>query len=111
MRRSLSILAAAVIGITGALAGAAPAQAGAIRAAPAVLDQTGPSAGIVQVHKRNRYHRHVQRYHRHYRPHRRVVRRYYHQPYAYYPAPYYYRQRPGISLQFSFGGGHGYRHW
>lgn len=112
MRRSLSILAAAVIGITGALAGIAPAQAGAIRAAPAVLDQSGPSAGIVQVHKRHRAHRHARKHHHHHYAYKRpyyprYVKRYYH-PYAYYPR---YYSRPGVSIQFSFGGGHHYRHW
>ena len=104
MRRSLSILAAAVIGITGALAGIGPAQAGAIRAAPAVLDQSGPSAGIIQVHKRKRHHRHrrgrvvyvVPQYVPVYPVHRYRSHR------------YYGYGSPGISLNFSIGGGHRY---
>lgn len=105
MRRSLSILAAAVIAITG-VASNAPAQA-AMRAAPAVLDQAGQNADIVQVHRkryRSNYRRYSQ-YRHHHRP--QYVRRYYDYPYAYYPYRRY--REPGFSIQFNLGGGrHGY---
>lgn len=105
MRRSLSILAAAAIAIAGS-ASFLPAQA-ATRAAPAVATQAASDSAIVQVHGRR--YREARR--GHYRPYRRLARRHYHQPYAYYPRPYYYG-RPGVTVQFSFGGpsyGHGYR--
>lgn len=105
MRRSLSILAAAVIAITG-VASNAPAQA-AMRAAPAVLDQAGQNADIVQVHRRRyrgaRYYRYDD-----YRPRRYVRRHRHYEPYAYYPR---YYGRPGVNFSFSFGGGNRYHGW
>ena len=114
--RCSSILAAAVIAITG-VASTGPAQA-ATRAAPAVLDQTGQNADIIQVH-RKRY-RGARYYFRDDddddEGRRRFVRRHHYQPYAYYPYAYYpYRHfgGPGLSIQFGFGGGDhwGGRHW
>jgi hypothetical protein len=103
------MLAAAVIAITGAATSFTPAQA-VTRAAPAVLDQAGPSAGIVQVHRRHRARGAHYHGYKHYRPHRRHhARRHRHyRPYAYYPKAYYphYYRRPGVTFSFSFGGGH-----
>ena len=108
MRGYRTVLAAAALAVAGVMAGA-PAQAAAIRATPAVQVDKADS-GVQLVHKR-RYRndgRYYRRYVRRYDRPRYVYKEYYPRPY--YGYPYYYDRRPGVSLQFSFGGG-GYRHW
>ena len=109
MRRSLTILAAAAFGVVGATASFGPALAAPL-AAPAVLNQADTGDNIVQVRHNRKHHRKGRHHHRK----RVVVKNYYYTPYAYYPQPRYYYphyySKPGVSLNFSFGGG-GYHHW
>lgn len=110
MRGHLSVAVAAAIAVASAVFSVAPAQAAATRAAPAVVVDEAAS-GVQLVHER-RYRgggRHYRRYGHRRNSHRYYSGRRYYQPHAYYGYPRHYG-RPGVSLQFSFGGGgyHGY---
>lgn len=103
MRGHISLAAAAAIAISGAVASFTPAQA-TVRAAPALA--TADSAASVQLVHDRRYRQDRRAYRRYVRRNNRYYgdRRYYY-PRAYQAYPRYYR-RPGVTLQFSFGGGH-----
>ena len=112
MRRSLSILAAAVMAVAGAAVSFTPAQAITARAAPALSTQATVDTGIVKVHERRWRGRGWNRPYGYYRPDRRYYRypKYY-RHYGYYkPRRYYYRSRPSFSFGFSFGTP-GYNHY
>jgi hypothetical protein len=106
MMRVYASLAAAAIAIAAAVASFTPAQA-TVRAAPAgVVQESAASVQLVHDRRYRQDRRHYRRY-GHRRHHRHYGHRRYYQPYAYYGYPRYY-SRPGVSFQFSFGGGHGY---
>jgi hypothetical protein len=113
MRRSFSIIVAAVMAVTGAVASFAPAQAATARVAPAVATQAAADTGIVKIldeRRRWRGDRHYRRHYGNYYEPRRYYRypRYYrhygyYQPRRYYrPYGHHYRSRPHFSFGFSF---------
>jgi len=110
MRKTVSVLAAAVIAVGVAAFGGTPAKAGAGLIAPA-LSQGTAQVGVQKVLDERRYRGHRRHYRRHgaYYPRYRYrhYRRYY--PYYGYAYPYYYHYygyrrhyRPGFHLHFSF---------
>lgn len=107
MRGYLSILTAAAVTIAGAVASFTPAQAAGPRLAPAVSIES--AGGVELVHRRYRGDR--RSYRRGYAPYVYYTPRRYYRPHVYYGYPRYY-SRPGVSFQFSFGGGSKhYRGW